>query len=64
MAPGLRAGDDASLPLRGVIAGADRPSGLLGAGPCRFDVLDELASPGDGFFVSVLAWFLVGRAHA
>jgi hypothetical protein len=45
MAPRLWAGDDASLPLGGVVASADRPLRLPVATPCRFDVLSGLVSP-------------------
>jgi hypothetical protein len=45
VAPGLRAGDDASLPLGGLIASADHPPRVSGASPCRFDVLGGLVNP-------------------
>jgi hypothetical protein len=45
VAPGLRAGDDASLPLRGLVASADHHPRFLEASPCRFDVLGGLMSP-------------------
>ena len=45
MVPGLRAGDDASLLLGGVVAGADHPPRLPGAGPYRFDALSGSTSP-------------------
>jgi hypothetical protein len=45
VAPRLRAGDDASLALRGLVASVDHHPRFLGASPCRFDVLGGLMSP-------------------